>query len=88
MNKEKIVAASGIRVFDPFRDLCPFCLDELRRGVPEDGNCGHEHLLEKYPHLRFNALDHLDAETLADSERRFRAELYGRKTLSVTRQPR
>lgn len=21
---------------------CLYCLDELRRGVPADGNCGHE----------------------------------------------
>lgn len=36
-------------------DICPFCLDELRRGVPEDGKCGHEELLAKRPELRFNA---------------------------------
>lgn len=26
-------------------DMCPYCLDEIRRGVPADGKCGHEQLL-------------------------------------------
>jgi hypothetical protein len=56
---------------DPFNDLCPFCLGELARGVPEDGKCGHEPLLEKYPHLRFNAWERLDPAVLADSAARF-----------------
>ena len=63
----------SIHAFDPFNDLCPFCLNELRCGVPEDGKCGHEELLEKYPHLRFNAFKRLDAAALKDSEDRFRA---------------
>ena len=63
----------AITVFDPFNDLCPFCLDELRRGVPEDGKCGHEKLLDDFPHLRFNAFDHLDEAALADSHKRFAA---------------
>ena len=24
-----------------------YCLDELRRGIPEDGKCGHEALRER-----------------------------------------
>ena len=67
----------SVRVFDPFNDLCPFCLEELRRGVPEDGNCGHEEILEKYPHLRFNAFQCLDAAALKDSQDRFRAAYSG-----------
>jgi hypothetical protein len=67
----------AITAFDPFNDLCPLCLDELRRGVPEDGKCGHEALLERYPHLRFNASDHLDAATLEDSYKRFKAVYSG-----------
>jgi hypothetical protein len=62
-----------MRIFDPFNDLCPFCLDELRRGIPEDGKCGHEYMLEEYPHLRFNAFERLDAATLKDSEDRFQS---------------
>ena len=61
----------AIRVFDPFSDLCPFCLDELRRGVPDDGKCGHEDALEKYPHLRFNARERIGDEDFKDSVRRF-----------------
>ena len=64
-----------IRMFDPFTDLCPFCMEELRRGVPDDDKCGHEHILETYPHLRFNAVGRLDPEVLTDSERRFRSSL-------------
>ena len=64
-----------IHIFDPFNDMCPFCLEELRRGTPEDGKCGHEEILATYPHLRFNARDHLDEKTLADSEARFSAQL-------------
>jgi hypothetical protein len=63
-----------IKALDPFNDMCPFCLDELRRGVPDDGKCGHEELLNTYPHLRFNAGDRLDETTLADSRARFIAE--------------
>ena len=37
-------------------DICPFCLEELRRGVPEDGKCGHEELLERHPELRFRSI--------------------------------
>jgi hypothetical protein len=59
------------RCFDPFNDLCPFCLNELRRGVPEDGKCGHEKLLADFPHLRFNAFEKLDEAALADSRRRY-----------------
>jgi hypothetical protein len=57
-------------LFDPYYDVCPFCLEELRRGVSEDGQCGHELLLNEYPHLRFNAHDHHGKVTLADSEAR------------------
>jgi hypothetical protein len=42
--------------------------------VPEDGKCGHEAILEKYPHLRFNASEHLDEATLKDSHSRFVAD--------------
>ena len=66
-----------ITALDPFTDMCPFCLDELRRGVPEDGKCGHESLLATYPHLRFNAYGRLAEAALRDSEDRFRAA-YGR----------
>lgn len=31
----------GLRVLTE-DDFCFFCLDELRRGVPENGVCGHE----------------------------------------------
>jgi hypothetical protein len=67
----------SVHVFDPFNDLCPFCLDELRAGVPDDGKCGHEKLLEQYPHLRFNASQHLDEATLRDSWKRFRTAYTG-----------
>lgn len=46
-------------------------MDELRCGVPADGKCGHEALLEKYPHLRFNAFDHHTEQELKDSAERF-----------------
>ena len=62
-----------MRVFDPFNDLCPFCMEEIRRGAPEDGKCGHEEILENYPHLRFNAFERLDKTTLEDSAARFKA---------------
>jgi hypothetical protein len=61
----------GIRIFDPFNDLCPFCLDELRRGFPDDGRCGHEEVLEKYPHLRFNASGRIEKSVFDDSVARF-----------------
>ena len=62
----------AIHCFDPFNDICPFCLDELRRGIQENGKCGHEKLLDEFPHLRFNTFDHIDAVTLADSRRRYK----------------
>ncbi len=60
------------RSIDPYDDICPFCLDELRRGVPEDGRCGHEQLLATYPHLRFNAHERLGKEAYEASARRYR----------------
>lgn len=66
-----------IRVLDPFNDMCPFCLGELSRGGRDDGVCGHEEILTTYPHLRFNARDRLDSDTLIDSEARFDAALNG-----------
>ena len=64
-----------IRALDPFTDICPFCLEELRRGILEDGKCGHEEILNTYPHLRFNASERLDEKTLADSYARFQHRL-------------
>jgi hypothetical protein len=63
----------AIRVLDPFTGMCPFCLDAIRRGAPEDGKCGHERLLNAYPHLRLNAADHLGEAALRDSKQRFAA---------------
>lgn len=37
---------SQINVLTPDM-FCPFCLDELRRGIPENGICGHEELNRK-----------------------------------------
>lgn len=65
----------AITVFDPFNDMCPFCLGELRRGGPEDGKCGHEKLLADFPHLRFNADSHLDAAALQASRQRYAASV-------------
>lgn len=62
-----------IKCFDPYTDMCPFCLQQIRDGVPEDGLCGHEALLDQYPHLRFNASDRHDNATLIDSAKRFAA---------------
>lgn len=68
------MVVSSIHVFDPYNDCCPFCMEELRRGVPEDGKCGHEELLGKYPHLRFNASDKHTEQELADSITRFKRD--------------
>lgn len=68
-----------VQALDPYYDLCPFCLDELRRGVPANGMCDHEALLDAYPHLRFNATDHHDRETLIESAKQY-AEVYRGKT--------
>ena len=63
----------SIHILDPFNDLCPFCLEELKRGVPENGTCDHEKTLNTYPHLRFNAFQRMDAASFADSKARFLA---------------
>lgn len=77
MTNKLLQFATSADVLDPFQDWCPFCLGDLRRGVPEDGECGHEELLNTYPHLRFNASDRLDAATLEDSAKRFKAAYSG-----------
>jgi hypothetical protein len=33
-------------------DFCLHCLDELRRGIPADGKCGHEALRARDKRLR------------------------------------
>lgn len=63
--------ATSFHIWDPYNDMCPFCLDELRRGVPADGKCGHEEMLAKYPHLRFNAFDRHTEQELGESAERF-----------------
>jgi hypothetical protein len=58
--------------FDPYFDACPFCLIAVRNGVPEDGKCGHEALLDEFPHLRFNAFDrHTETELRDSASRRY-----------------
>lgn len=64
--------------WNPFYDMCPYCLNELRRGVPENGICGHEELLDEFSHLRFNAMDHCTEEELIDSQKRYIAKAEGR----------
>lgn len=66
---------SSNRMFDPFNDLCPFCLSELRDGAQDNGICGHEKILDEYQHLRFNAKDRLTENEITDSEKRFFAAL-------------
>ena len=66
-------AADGGIAIDPFRDLCPYCLSQLARGIEDDGTCGHEPLLEEFPHLRFNAQDRLSESEWNDSVTRYRA---------------
>lgn len=54
--------------------VCPFCMQSLGHGAKDDGRCGHEELLENYPHLRFNAADYLTKEQWADSVARFKQD--------------
>ena len=42
----KDILARSKQVLRP-EDICVYCLDELRRGIPENGICGHEKLLER-----------------------------------------
>ncbi len=58
-------------------DLCPFCLEEIKYGVPENGICEHRELLKKYPHLRFNASDYLSNFEIEDSKSRFASDVVG-----------
>ena len=53
MMREKTFDGYNPQVLNP-EEWCPFCLEEVRRGIPEDGLCGHEDALAEQPNFRFN----------------------------------